>query len=350
MLKIRSDIIDSVRQAKSAGDLHAYLQGAIELEHSTIPPYLQALYSIKHDKNTIVANLIRSIVIEEMLHMTIAANVLNAIGGEPAINKPSFVPTYPGPLPMNVHGGLTVGLVPLSKTLIHDVFMEIEMPEHPKNFPVKTLALTDETFGTIALFYAAVIDKLKELGDEAFIGRPERQVVDNTWFPPTQLFPVRDVESAVRGLNIIVQQGEGTSDDPLQADGQPAHYYRFAEIFYGRRLVPDPMVEEKYSYSGAPIPFDPTGIWDMVINPKVENYSAGSTARAYAERFNGIYTNLLNSLHLMFNRDPRHFSAAVGNMYELRLAAEALIEFRDPATGKQAAPSFEYAMENAQAA
>jgi hypothetical protein len=345
LLKIRSDIIESVRQAKGAGDLHRYLQGAIELEHSTIPPYLQALYSIKHDKNTIVANLIRSIVIEEMLHMTIAANVLNAIGGEPAINQPSFVPSYPGPLPMNVHGGLTVGLAPLSKALIHDVFMEIEMPEHPKNFPLKTIELAGETFGTIGLFYAAVIDKLKELGDDAFTGKPGRQMVDNTWFPPTQLFPIRDADSAVRGLNIIVQQGEGTSDDPLKADGQPAHYYRFAEIFYGRRLVPDPTVEEKYSYSGAPIPFDPTGIWDMVINPKVESYSAGSTARAYAERFNGIYTNLLNSLHLTFNGGPRHLSAALGGMYELRLAAQALIEIRDAATGKQAAPSFEFAME-----
>jgi hypothetical protein len=347
MLKIRSDIVHSIRQAKDVGDLHPYLQGAIELEHSTIPPYLQALYSIKHDKNTIVADLIRSIVIEEMLHMAIAANVLNAIGGDPGLNKPGFIPNYPGPLPMNVHGGLTVGLAPLSKPLIHDVFMEIEMPENPKNFPVTAEALAGETFATIGLFYAAIIDKLRELGDKGFVGKPERQVVDNTWFPRTQLFAIHDVESAVRGLNIIVQQGEGTSDNPLEADGQPAHYYRFAEIFSGRRLLPDPTVEEKYSYSGAPIPFDPTGIWDMALNPKVENYAAGSTARAYAERFNGVYTNLLNSLHATFNGDPRHLSAAIAGMYELRLAADALIEIPDVTTGKQAAPTFEYAMENA---
>jgi rubrerythrin len=347
MLKIRSDIVPSIRQAKGAGALHQYLQCAIELEHSTIPPYLQALYSIKHDKNRIIADLIRSIVIEEMLHMAIVANVLNAIGGEPAINKQGFVPTYPGPLPMNVHGGLAVGLAPLSKRLIHDVFMEIEMPEDPKNFPIKSMALTGETFATIGTFYAAIIDKLNEFGDRAFIGKPERQVVDNTWFPPAQLFPIRDVESAVRGLNIIVQQGEGTSDSPLEAVGQPAHYYRFAEIFNGRRLVPDPTVEKKYSYSGAPIPFDTKGIWDMVINPKVENYSVGSTARAYAERFNHIYSNLLNSLHSTFNGEPPHLRAAIGGMYELRLAAEALIEIPDATTGKQAAPTFEYAVENA---
>ena len=106
-------------------------------------------------------------------------------------------------------------------------------------------------------------------------------------------------------------------------------------------------MKEKYSYSGAPIPFDPTGIWDMVTNPKLATYSAGSTARAYAERFNGIYTNLLNSLHVTFNGQPQHLSQAIGEMYELRLAAEALIEIQDANTGKQAAPTFEYALENA---
>ena len=347
MLEIRSDIIQSIRAAKEAADIYQYLQGAIELEHSTIPPYLEALYSIKHDKNPIVADLIRSVVIEEMLHMAIAANVLNAIGGAPDMNKPDFIPNYPGHLPMNVHGGLLVGLAPLSKPLIHDVFMEIEMPEDPKNFPVKLMAFQQTGFATIGLFYTAITEKLKELGDKIFVGKPSRQVVDNSWFPDDQLFPIHDVDSAVRGLAIIVRQGEGSSDDPLEPDGEPAHYYRFAEIYNGKRLMPDPTVEEKFSYSGAPIPFDAAGIWDLVTNPKVANYRAGSTARAYAARFNGIYTNLLNSLHVTFNGEPRHLAKAIAGMYELRLAAEALIEIRDDATGKQAAPTFEYAAENA---
>jgi hypothetical protein len=347
MLKISSDIIRSIQSAKAAVDLYQYLQGAIELEHSTIPPYLQALYSIKHDANTIVADLIRSIVVEEMLHLTIAANVLNAIGGAPTINKPTFIPDYPTPLPMNVHEGLVVGLAPLSKSLIKDVFMEIEMPEDPKNFPVRAMALQAAGFATIGVFYAAIKEKLKELGDNIFTGKPALQVVNNTWFPSDQLFAIHNVDSAVRGLDIIVQQGEGTSDDPLEADGQPAHYYRFAEIYNGRRLMPDPTVKEKYSYSGAPIPFDPAGIWNMVVNPKLANYPAGSAAHAYAERFNGIYTNLLNSLHVTFNGQPQHLSRAIGGMYELRLAADALIEIQDTNTGKQAGPTFEYALENA---
>ena len=84
-----------------------------------------------------------------------------------------------------------------------------------------------------------------------------------------------------------------------------------------------------------------------MVNPKLANYPAGSTAHAYAERLNGIYTNLLNSLHVTFNGQPQHLSQAIGGMYELRLAADALIEIKDTNTGKQAGPTFEYALENA---
>ena len=54
---------------ETAEDLQAALQVAIELEHSTIPPYLTAYYSIKPGANAEVAQLIYSVVIEEMFHM-----------------------------------------------------------------------------------------------------------------------------------------------------------------------------------------------------------------------------------------------------------------------------------------
>ena len=71
--------------------LRNMLQTAIQVEHSTIPLYLSSLYSIK-DSGSWPANLIRGVAIEEMLHMTVAANILNAIGGHPAIDRPGFVP------------------------------------------------------------------------------------------------------------------------------------------------------------------------------------------------------------------------------------------------------------------
>ena len=140
---------------------------------------------IKHDANTIVADLIRSIVVEGMLHLTMAANVLNAMGGTPTINKPTLFRIIPLATDERHEEDLVVGLAPLSKPLIKDVFMEIEMPEDPKNFPVKSLALQAAGFATIGVFYAAIKDKLKELGDKIFTGKPALQVVNNSGFRPT---------------------------------------------------------------------------------------------------------------------------------------------------------------------
>jgi hypothetical protein len=344
MLKIRRDIVESINAAQKASDLYKHLQGAIELEHATIPAYLQALYSIKYGANTIVAEIIQSIVREEMLHMTIASNVLNAIGGAPQINHPGFIPIYPGPMPMNVHEGLQIGLAPLSKPLVEKVFMEIERPEIPQDFPNMLRSLEAAGYATVGLFYAAIAEKIKELGNKIFTGNPADQVAVDTWFPASQLFAIRDVASAVHGIEIIVDQGEGTKSDPFDLDGEPAHYYRFAEILNGRRLIFDPTVEKNYSYTGEAVPFDPAGIWDLVTDPKTQNYAVGSTARAYAERFNVIYTNLLNGLHVTFNGQPDHLSRAIGGMYELRLAAQALFEITDNNSGKYAAPTFEYSI------
>ena len=56
--------------------LRSHLQWAIELEHSTIPPYLTAYYSLHESHNRESAGVLLSVAIEEMLHMTLAANVL----------------------------------------------------------------------------------------------------------------------------------------------------------------------------------------------------------------------------------------------------------------------------------
>src|ERR1700730_14982726 len=74
--------------------LFAWLQTALELELATIPPYLIALLSIKLPSNREPAELIRSVMVEEMLHLALVANVINALGGEPRLNKKA-IPHYP---------------------------------------------------------------------------------------------------------------------------------------------------------------------------------------------------------------------------------------------------------------
>src|SRR3954467_5497791 len=71
--------------------LREHLQWAIELEHATLPPYLCALYSLDRDRNPDAAEVVGSVLIEEMLHLTLAANILNAVGGRPKIDTPRLL-------------------------------------------------------------------------------------------------------------------------------------------------------------------------------------------------------------------------------------------------------------------
>ena len=56
--------------------LHEHLELAIQVELTTVPPYLYAMYSIA-DQRSESALLLRSIVAEEMLHAVLASNVLS---------------------------------------------------------------------------------------------------------------------------------------------------------------------------------------------------------------------------------------------------------------------------------
>src|SRR5947208_842367 len=169
MIQLERKVIEAVRAAEQPEDLYPWLQNAIELEHSTIPPYLTAMFSLKPGINDEIARLIRSIVLEEMLHMTIVGNILIAIGGHPAVNVRRFIPKYPGPLPMSIGGtGFIVGIEAFSKPLVENIFMKIEEPEHP--IPIKTTLAAEAVpnFATIGEFYKALASKLAEFGNSIF--------------------------------------------------------------------------------------------------------------------------------------------------------------------------------------
>ena len=338
MLKISRAWIEGVEQAVRKEDLYLYLQNAIELEHATIPPYLTAMFSLKPGTNEEIRHLIRSIVIEEMLHLTVSANILVAIGGSPQINTPEFIPNYPGPLPMGIGGqGFVVGIEPFSKQLVHDVFMVIEEPEDP--IPIATLAAADEEFGTIGEFYRAIQKKIVELGNGIFVpGSENRQVQE--WFGYTHLFPITDVDGAVKAIELVVTEGEGTSSDPFQSPGDPAHYYAFGEIYHGRKII---KTKTGYAYGGAPIPFDESGVYPMKPNAKISDYPEGTQARVRVEQYAYTYSSLLNALHKSFNGHPDNIQTAMGLMYELRIEAVSLMstELND-GSGLTAGPSYQY--------
>lgn len=338
MIKLSRAAVEAVRAAARREDLYPWLQNAIELEHSTIPPYLTAMFSLKPGTNDEIARLIRSIVQEEMLHMTIVGNILIAIGGRPAINVAGFIPKYPGHLPMSIGGSdFKVGIEAFSKPLVCKIFMEIEKPVHP--IPVKTLTLEAvPDFATIGEFYAALATKITDFGDSIFTVPAAEQVLD--WFDAARLFPIIDAPTANKGIQIIVDEGEGTSTDPFQSPGDPAHYYKFGEIFHGRKII---KTADGFAYGGDPIPFDATGVYPMKANPKIADFAPGTQARSRVEEFSYAYSSLLNVLHAAFNGEPAKINTAIGLMYELKMIAVGLMQIpiADGST-TTAGPSFEY--------
>jgi hypothetical protein len=324
VIEIDRSYLEAVRAATTPQDLHESLQSAIVLELATIPPYLTAYFSLKPGENTNVADLVRSVVIEEMLHLTIAANVLNAVGGYPVLDSRDVLLDYPAKLPMGVADGLEVHIGPMSISQC-EMFMQIEQPEDPiAERPGSDVA-------TIGDFYAAIIDKIKELGEPAF-ATPSAPQVTAPWFPSSQLFAVTDVSSAARALRVIVEQGEGTTSSPGDGDGagELAHYYRFAEIKHGRRLVPDPTAEEGFSYTGDPVVLTPSGVHPMITDPETAFYPPETKAGHLIEQFATSFRHLLVALQKTFTGRPSELNAAMGIMYELRLLVVAMTTTPDP--------------------
>ena len=104
---------------------------------------------------------------------------------------------------------------------------------------------------------------MADLGNDIFVVGPERQVLK--WFGPNHVFAITDVESAAKGIDVIVVEGEGTSTTPFERCDDPAHFYKFSEIYEGRRIV---RTDDGFAYTGAPVPFDAAGVYPMVDNPR----------------------------------------------------------------------------------
>jgi hypothetical protein len=187
-------------------DLTLHLQWALSVELSTIPPYRCALYSLK-DRTTDAARLVRDVVIEEMLHMALVSNLMNAIGGQPSLAG-DYVPLYPGFMPHHADGGPFIQLQPLSAELARVVFMAIEQPELDRHAPAQ-----GDDFATIGQFYKAI-----ELGFGHCADAHPRLFERDTGFQRAdtyvgggggELIVVHDLASAKRALEEITEQGEG---------------------------------------------------------------------------------------------------------------------------------------------
>lgn len=326
--------------------LREHLQWAVELEHSTLPPYLCALYSLDRERNLAAVRVVSSVFAEEMLHLALAANVLNAVGGRPRLDTPGMLPPHPRRLP---HGdrSLELSLLPFGADAI-DMFLRLEQPA-PPSAPAQ-----GDQYQTIGQFYDAISEGLRylcdRLGEQAvFCGDPARQLTTVHFRHTTgRLIAVQDLASALAALEEIVEQGEGTARGEVW-DGdrevfhpdrdEVAHYYRFQELRIGRRYRRGDTPQS--GPTGEAVCADLTAVRPMRPNPRLVDHLPGHAIRTAQEEFNQTYCTLLNLLDQAFNGSPRLLAVAVGTMYTLETQARALMRMPDEA-GTVAGPTFEY--------
>lgn len=351
-------------------ELRYYLVQAMKLEHATIPPYLTALYSLKPGTNLEAFHIIRQVAVEEMLHLTLVANVLNAVGGdiENTLTADDFVPKYPTFLPT----GATDFQVPLSKFSRETVetFRQIERSKDvPPNTPlvksrsfqkVEQVVLSilgldrSYTFETIGLFYAEIIRGLnalateyKQKGKNLFCGDPKRQITPEYYYSGGgDIIPVTDLNSAIRALRVIQEQGEGSRVATIyDAERELAHDFRFEQLAIGQYYVvdkDDPVKSDQPHHpTGEKFTVDWNAVYPIKDNAQLSDYPEGSELHTAALKFQTAYKDFLGDLEKAFNGHPEDLIPAVGTMFRLKEYVNQLVRNPIPGmNGVHAAPIF----------
>jgi hypothetical protein len=322
------ELLDVDSSERDTAWLQQALQCAVNLEFATLPVYLSGMWSIEEQSGE-VYDLINSVVLEEMLHLGLACNMLCAIGGTPQITAPS----YPGPLPCGVRPGLEVYLAGLSKDTVA-MFMEIEMPEHP-------VALVADTYPTIGAFYDAILAAFQAAAPPLSAARQMKANFSVTVPDPPdpdktvteKLLPLTTLTAVEQAIATIKDQGEGTSTsaDAPEFGGELAHYYRFGEIFHGSKLIP---VNGTWKWEGDPVEFP-------ACYPVARVPAGGYPDLPAAQKFDQLYDDLITHLQNAWaNGSPGDLNTAIGDMFQLYNLAQPIITTPLPGGGGNYGPDF----------
>ncbi|MDQ4097627.1 MAG: ferritin-like protein, partial [Actinomycetota bacterium] len=236
-------------------ELQDHLYHAIQVEFSTIPLYLYPAYSVQTQgysqwsPGMSAFRTIRSVVIEEMLHLCLARNLLVAVGGGDTVRfyDEKMIPTYPSDM-LHRTPTLELHLEPCTQSLMTEVFMPLELPAKDHAPP------QGGEYNTLGQFYAAIrqgFDTLdKELGPDLWANnRPDLQYYSGYWNQDGGGSPivVCDLTTAHQAIDTIVEQGEGSraGDDHVPLDpavpqlglDELSHYAKFHRIAEGIDLI-----------------------------------------------------------------------------------------------------------------
>jgi CDGSH-type Zn-finger protein/uncharacterized Fe-S cluster protein YjdI len=283
---------------------------AAEFEHVVMCTYLYAQWSLKKGESAgITAEekqaidrwraLIRSVALEEMLHLSLVNNLLAAFGAAPHLSRPDF-PIRKGYFPSD----LDFHLAPFSEeTMQHFVFIErpegIEVRDgagftHESHYErvvcTDLLTPTARDYGSQGHLYHGIAQAIRRLADELgeenlFIGHGEAQL-GSAEFPLPGLFKVRNVETALKAIEEIVSQGEGAP-----AHREDSHYARFDAIHREYLALKEARPEFEAAYPAAVNP-----VLTELADDRHATRVTNSLARHMVDLGNSVYGLMLQTL------------------------------------------------------
>lgn len=299
-------VVKYKHKVETRSDLLTLLTEACELEHGLACTYLYAAFSLKQNLSEegmdwkqlhMVrrwAAQIYMVAAQEMFHLSQAWNLLTALGGMPYYMRPNF------PQPSKYYPlGLPLVLEPFSKECIKR-FTLYELPQHisEKEYletEMGYLGAAPFEYKTVGQLYQMIKDGIKELSQKTnlFIGDMDLQMgQEQIDFP--EIVKVVDTASAVKAIEIIMEQGEGT-----EADHDDCHYGIFKNILAE-------FEQEQETYSDRFQPVRPA-----IKNPVVYlkgDYQAGRGTQItdefsleVADLFDDIYNLMLRCLQFVFS-------------------------------------------------
>ncbi|MEM7094484.1 MAG: ferritin-like protein [Actinomycetota bacterium] len=309
----------------SLEELHDHVRDAVIVELTTLPTYLYPYWTIKppegpHAEHRQAArDNIRTVILEEMLHMGLASNLLNALGGTPDFNHPDHVPTFPRTILKSRHHGdvgVPVDLYPLGHDAL-ELMCRIELPDW------------DATDGelTIGDFYDTQIRQHLPDDPSAYLdgGQPRRQLAGWDNPGPGKLFDITDKHTAELAITEILDQGEGLrKGDPGDGYGEPAHYDRFRNVqkwWDAHLLTPD-------------------DVYPVVASPHRHHTNYSPEQKRANHRFNVEYSQMLDAIaKTLMTNYPDIYPVAAAHMRQLQQLADDL---RLVEGDFNAGPTFDY--------
>jgi len=292
------------------------LTEAAELEHEILCCYLFASFSMKEEESEGVTTeqlalinewreLLRGIIVQEMIHFATACNLLGAIGGPARVQRPNL-PTGSRAYPPKFQ----LQLIPFSFDAVKQ-FAQLEQPEaiweaskqgeyRATATPLDRLGdifSSERNFETVGELYRGIQDGFSYLSqklgdDELFVGPRDAQAADQ-YFQMPGLIPVFDLGSALGAIEVIVEQGEGAS-----LDAEDSHYKRFLRIQeeYGAELARDPSFEPARPVLSNPYALLPTDVAPDADVSRIDD----PLAMGVCNVFDGCYELMLQILGRLF--------------------------------------------------